>query len=131
MTYLLDSNVIIEFLRYEPSRLTQRFDQLPDDDAVVSTAVLSELLFGIKRSAKPEVNRHALEAILKRLLVLSYDAEAAEHYAEIRFHLEKQGTPIGPMDTLIVAHARSLGLTLVTNNRREFERVPGLIVEAW
>jgi tRNA(fMet)-specific endonuclease VapC len=131
MRYLLDSNIIIEFVRHEPSRLLQRFDELPDDDAVVSTVVLSELLFGIKLSAKPEVNRGALDTLLKRLLVLSYDADAAEHYADIRFHLEKHGTPIGPMDTLIAAHARSLGVTLVTNNLREFQRVSDLRVESW
>jgi tRNA(fMet)-specific endonuclease VapC len=127
MRYLLDSSVIMEFLRWEPDRLVGRFNALPDDDVVISTIVLSELLFGIEHSTKPEENRLRLEGFV----VMAYDGDAAEHYSKIRQHLEQQGKTIGPMDTLIAAHARSLGVALVTNNLREFERVPDLIVEAW
>jgi tRNA(fMet)-specific endonuclease VapC len=131
MRYLFDSSIVVEFLRRQPERLVARFNRLPDDDVVISAIVLSELLFGIKHSAKPIENKKLLDVFLEGFVVLNYDEDAAEHYAEIRQYLESIGKPIGPMDTLIAAHARSLGVVLVTNNLREFDRVPQLLVESW
>lgn len=97
----------------------------------VSTITLSELECGATKSLNPEGNREALARFLLPLEVLDYDVAAASHYGEVRSHLEKAGTPIGPLDTLIAAHARSLNVTLVTNNLGEFRRVPQLKVEDW
>jgi tRNA(fMet)-specific endonuclease VapC len=89
--------------------------------------VLAELEFGMRKSARPEHNLKGLSLFVSRLQVLPFDTSAAEHFGQIRTDLERAGT----LDMLIAAHARSLGLTLVTNNRREFDRVPGLRVENW
>jgi len=97
----------------------------------VSSISVGELLFGAAKSSRQLANRLAVEDFLSVLKVPDFDAAAAAHFGEIRAHLERAGTPCGPYDMLIGAHARSLGLTLVTNNRREFDRMPGLTVENW
>jgi tRNA(fMet)-specific endonuclease VapC len=97
----------------------------------VSIITVSELECGAAKSQHPQRNREALEQFLLPLEILNYDSAAAFHYGEIRSNLEKAGTPIGPLDTLIAAHARSLNTTLITNNLDEFRRVPGLKVVDW
>ena len=92
---------------------------------------MAELEYGAAKSSRPEQNRQALSLFLTPLEILPYDDRAAVHYGEIRSQLEKKGKVIGAMDMLIAAHARSLGLTLVTNNTREFKRIPHLEVENW
>jgi tRNA(fMet)-specific endonuclease VapC len=89
------------------------------------------LEFGIAKSAKPEKNRKHFQELLLPFEVMAFDAEAAVEYGAIRNYLEKSGTPIGPMDTLIAAHALAAGACLITNNEREFKRVPGLKIENW
>ena len=90
-----------------------------------------ELVYGAERSAVPEKNLAVVEGFLTRLEVLDFDQAASEQAAQVRAELAKQGMPIGPYDALIAGHARSLGLTVVTNNMREFERVAGLRVVDW
>lgn len=97
----------------------------------VSSVTLMELVYGAERSAQPDRNRRDIEAFVARLRVLPYDREAAEHTGRIRAELARAGTPIGPYDQMIAGHARSRGLTVVTANTREFERVPGIAVEDW
>lgn len=97
----------------------------------ISTITLAELNYGVAKSQRPQKSRAALDAFIADLQVLPFDALAAEHFGDIRAQLFRVGTPCGPLDMLIGAHARSLGLTLVTNNRREFDRMPGLTVENW
>lgn len=97
----------------------------------ISAITLSELEYGAAKSSNPQKNQAAIMQLLLVLEVLPFDDRASMEYGGIRAYLEKQGTPIGPLDTLIASHARAEGLVLVTNNVREFERVPGLRVENW
>lgn len=97
----------------------------------VSTVTVAELHSGVERSSDPSRNRRATEAFLALLVVQSFSTAAAEHAGEIRAALATSGRPIGAYDVLLAAHARAGGLTVVTNNKREFERVPGLLVEDW
>lgn len=90
-----------------------------------------ELLYGAEKSAQPERSLVTIEGLLARLDVLDYDLPAAQHTAQVRAELARAGTPIGPYDQMIAGHARSRGLVVVTNNTREFDRVPGLRVENW
>ena len=128
---MLDTNVCIDVIRRRSRSLVERIRAHTVDDVVISAITLSELQHGIFKSENPEQNRVALLEFLVPFTVLAYEDTAARAYGEIRAHLEKQGTPIGPMDLLIAAHARSRGLILVTNNEQEFRRVPGLAIENW
>lgn len=128
---MIDTNVCIDVIRRRSRSLVERIRAHTVDDVVISAITLSELQHGIFKSENPEQNRVALLEFLVPFTVLAYEDTAARAYGEIRAHLEKQGTPIGPMDLLIAAHARSRGLILVTNNEQEFRRVPGLAIENW
>lgn len=97
----------------------------------VSAITLAELEFGVAKSSRPQQNNEALQAFVAPLEILPFDDRAACRHGEIRACLEQQGQPIGSLDMLIAAHAGSLSLTLVTNNFREFEKVPGLALENW
>ncbi len=128
--YMLDSNICI----YLTSGRFPQLDRRVAGEAerlCLSSIALGELSFGVEKSDRIERNRKGLDLLLANLDVVAFDAAAARHYGEIRAYLEKAGTPCGANDMLIGAHARSLGLTLVTNNRREFDRMPGLKVENW
>ena len=131
MIYMIDTNVCIDVIRRRSRSLVERIRAHAVDDVVISAITLSELQHGVFKSENPEQNRVALLEFLVPFTVLPYEDTAARAYGEIRAHLEKQGTPIGPMDLLIAAHARSRGLILVTNNEQEFRRVPGLAIENW
>src|SRR5688572_26624562 len=96
-----------------------------------TTISVAELQFGVARSSNSSRNQQALDLVLTSLSVIPFDHAAAVFYGQIRHLLEKKGAPIGPFDTLIAAHALQLNLTLVTNNVREFSRVPGLRLENW
>lgn len=128
---MIETNACIDVIRRRSRSLVERIRAHPVDDVVISAITLSELQHGIFNSENPEQNRVALLEFLVPFTVLAYEDTAARAYGEIRAHLEKQGTPIGPMDLLIAAHARSRGLILVTNNEQEFRRVPGLAIENW
>ena len=131
MTYMLDTNIIAYAINKRPETVLRRLTAHEPEELCLSDITLGELEFGVCKSSRPEQNRLALLAFLAVLRVLPFDADAARHYGEIRWDLSRRGTPIGANDLLIAAHARSLGLTLVTNNLREFERVPDLTVENW
>jgi tRNA(fMet)-specific endonuclease VapC len=128
--YMLDTNICIRVLRDRPAGLRQRFN-LEADTLCISTIVLTELLVGAEKSARPAENRREIERFTGRLGVLSFDDAAAAHAAEIRAQLERRGQGIGGHDTLIAGHARSRGLIIVTGNLREFSRVEGLRTEDW
>ena len=130
LRYLLDTNLCIRVLRDRPQAVRQRFN-LEADDLCISTIVLSELLHGAAKSARPEHNRAEVERFAARLEVLAFDESAAHHAADIRASLERRGQPIGGYDLLIAGHARSRGLTVVTGNLAEFSRVDGLRSEDW
>ena len=133
MRYMLDTNILVYVLnaRRLHQAVLDRFDSQEPEDLVVSSITLAELRFGIEKSGQRAANRKALQHTLAALNVVPFDTNAAEAYGTVRASLEAQGKPIGPLDTLIAAHALSLGLTLVTNNVREFARVRRLRVENW
>jgi tRNA(fMet)-specific endonuclease VapC len=130
LRYLLDTNLCIRVLRDRPRAARERFN-LEADGLCISTIVLSELLHGAAKSARPEHNRQEVERFVARLDVLAFDENAAAHAADIRAALERRGHPIGGYDVLIAGHARSRGLTVVTGNLAEFSRVDGLRCEDW
>ena len=131
MTYLLDTNICIYTIKKKPKNVKDRFSSLHVGDVAISTITQSELQYGVEKSSNPEKNQAALDQFLLPLAILEYDQKAAREYGEIRSELEKKGQPIGPLDMLIAAHAKSLKLILVTNSEKEFSRVSGLLTENW
>ena len=130
LRYLLDTDLCIRVLRDRPSGLRERFNANADA-LCISTVVLTELLHGAAKSARPDHDRREVERFAARLEVLAFDEAAADHAADIRAALERQGRPIGGYDLLIAGHARSRGLVVVTGNLAEFQRIDGLRCEDW
>lgn len=130
---MLDTNTLVYVLNARPHHqaVIERFKREDPRDMVVSSITLAELRFGIEKSKRQQTSRQALRRVLNVLNVIPFEARAAEEYGAVRARLEADGQPIGPLDTLIAAHAMSLNLTLVTHNTREFSRVGGLRVENW
>ena len=131
MRYMLDTNICIYLIKKKPRRVLEKLKKLAVSDVAVSAVTLAELEYGVAKSSRQEQNSEALNAFVAPLEIISFDDRAACRYGEIRAHLERQGKVIGGLDMLIAAHASSLALTLVTNNIREFERIPGLELENW
>lgn len=131
MTYMLDTNTIIYAINNRPEFVLQEFCKHDPSDLCISSITLAELEYGVWKSSKPDRNRLALLTFLSAIDILPFDANAAREYGEIRHQLTIQGTPIGSNDLLIAAHAKAEGLTLVTNNTKEFERVPHLKLANW
>jgi tRNA(fMet)-specific endonuclease VapC len=130
LRYLLDTNIVIYVLKRRPIEVLQVFNQHAQHMAI-STITLAELLHGAEKSSKPAENLSVVEDFCSRLEVLPYTPKAAQHYGMIRASLERIGEPIGVNDLHIAAHARSEGLVLVTNNLKEFAKVPALQLENW
>lgn len=130
LKYLLDTNTVIYAVKKKPALAFEAFDAQAER-AAISSIMLAELMLGAEKSSNPPRNLLAVEEFCSRLSLLDYGAKAASHYGQIRGCLERLGTPIGANDLHIAAHARSEGLTLVSNNMREFERVPGLLLQNW
>lgn len=131
MTYMLDTNICIYAIKNKPEAVLQRFKDALDDGICISSITLAELQYGVQHSKAPEKNGQALLRFLAPLSVLPFGQMAAAEYGKIRAYLQGQGMLIGPLDMLIAAHAKSENIILVTNNTREFERVPGLELENW
>jgi tRNA(fMet)-specific endonuclease VapC len=131
MKYMLDTNICIELIRKQPPKLIQRLTSTSVRDVGVSAITVAELQHGASKSQKPEANLAALEQFLLPLSIADFGYEASTVYGQIRTDLERKGALIGPMDLLIAAHAVSLGVILVTNNVKEFSRVPNLQIEDW
>lgn len=130
LKYMLDTNICIFTIKNKPEAVRQRFN-LNHQQLCISTVTLMELIYGAEKSRAPERNLAIVEGFTARLTVLDYDIHAATHTGQIRAEQAKAGQPIGPYDQMIAGHARSRGLIVVTNNMREFSRVPGLRVEDW
>lgn len=130
LKYMLDTNIVIYTIKNRPAAVKEAF-QAHYGQMCISTVTLMELIYGAEKSAVPGRNLLDIEGFAARLDVLDYDSEAAAHSGQLRAELAKGGQPIGPYDQMIAGHARSRGLVLVTNNVREFERVPGLRLENW
>ncbi len=129
--YMLDTDTCAFIMRGPSENLRQKLLAAPMDKQSISVVTLAELLYGVRLSSKPRQNREALSAFVKYVSVFDWTEDAAEDYAEIRVHLQKKGQMIGANDLMIAAHARSMGAVLVTNNEREFRRVPRLKVANW
>lgn len=130
MRYLLDTNIFIAALK-GAATVRARLAEVSAEALLLSPVVLGELELGVAKSAARERNAARLAAIASELEVPAIDSGVAQHYADIRAHLEGRGTPIGSNDYWIAAQARALGAVVVTDNEAEFSRVPGLVVENW
>ncbi|MDY6954522.1 MAG: type II toxin-antitoxin system VapC family toxin [Thermodesulfobacteriota bacterium] len=128
---MLDTNICIYIIKRKPEQVLQRLKNARISDIGVSSITLSELAYGAEKSSRPDQNRIALAQFLAPLEILSYDDMAAQEYGKIRAYLQRRGTPIGPMDMLIAAHALSVNCTLVTNNEAEFSRIVSLKIDNW
>ena len=131
MKYMLDTNICIYLIKQKPTAVLKRFRTTNISEISISSITLSELFYGVSKSSKPEQNFMALTQFVAPLEILPFGSEAAQYYGDLRARLEKQGTPIGSLDMLIAAHALSITSTLVTNNEKEFKRVPGLKIDNW
>jgi tRNA(fMet)-specific endonuclease VapC len=130
LKHILDTNIAIYVIKRRPVEALKTFNQQAGQ-LCISSITLAELMHGVEKSARPDHNLRQVEDFASRLVVLEYGNKAAAHYGDIRAALERKGAPIGVNDLHIAGHARSEGLTLVTNNLKEFERVEGLRLENW
>jgi tRNA(fMet)-specific endonuclease VapC len=128
---MLDTSICIHLIKRKPMHVVDKLRAFDPGKVAVSSITVAELHHGVSKSNQPDGNREALAELLLPLEALPFDEKASYHYGDIRSTLEKMGNVIGSMDLLIAAHARSLSLTLITNNLREFERVPGLRADNW
>jgi tRNA(fMet)-specific endonuclease VapC len=130
LKYMLDTNIAIYIVKNRPEVVLDIFNTR-SGQVCLSSVSLMELIYGAEKSASPARNLRVIEGFSARLDVLPYDDNAAIHTGQIRAELAKRGKPIGPYDQMIAGHARSKGLILVTNNMKEFKRVPGLRLDNW
>lgn len=131
MRYMLDTNICIYAIKNKPEQVLQRLKSNLENGICISAITLAGLQLGVEKSAVPEKNTVALTQFLSILNVLPFTDLAAVEYGKICAHLQRKGTPIGTMDMLIAAHAKSENAVIVTNNVKEFERVPELKIENW
>lgn len=130
LMYMLDTNICIYVMKTYPEALREKFNALAEQ-LCISSITLGELHYGAEKSSRRAENLRAIANFVARLDVLPFGEKAAAHYGQVRAELERRGTPCGAHDMQIGAHARSEGLIVVTNNMREFARMPGLRVENW
>ncbi|MEH2267390.1 MAG: type II toxin-antitoxin system VapC family toxin [Nostoc sp.] len=131
MRYLLDTNICIYLIKQKPQKVLDKFQTLSISDVGISPITVAELEYGVAKSQQQEKNRIALMQFLLPLEIVEFNQASARIYGSIRSDLESKGLIIGAMDMLIASHALSLGVTLVTNNVREFSRIPTLLLENW
>jgi tRNA(fMet)-specific endonuclease VapC len=130
LTYMLDTDICIYVMKNYPADLREKFNTLAEQ-LCMSSITLGELHYGAEKSARRAENLTAIEHFVARLDVLSFGNKAAAHYGQVRAERERAGLPCGPHDMQIAGHARSEGLIVVTNNLREFARMPGVRAESW
>jgi tRNA(fMet)-specific endonuclease VapC len=130
LKYMLDTNIVIYVIKHKPAEVRERFNSV-FSQICVSSITVAELVYGAENSAQPEHNLMVVENFFSRLQVLDYGTDAAIQYGNIKAYLKKLGQLISDNDLHIAAHARSKGLIIVTNNTKEFNRVPALQVENW
>ena len=129
--YLLDTNICIYVINERSSKIVDTFKSIPMGEIALSTVTLAELEYGASKSAQRERNRRMLLGFASPFRILPFDSADAEVFGLLRSHLERAGTPIGPYDMQIAAQAVNRNYILVTNNVREFNRIPGLKIENW
>ncbi|MDQ6992112.1 MAG: tRNA(fMet)-specific endonuclease VapC [Mariprofundus sp.] len=130
LKYMLDTNIVIYTIKNRPSQVREAFKQ-HEGQMCISSVSFGELIYGAERSSQTERNLADIVGLTARMEVVSFDEHASEHFGQVRAELYKAGKPIGPYDMMIAGHARAMGLILVTNNLKEFERVPGLRLDNW
>ena len=130
LKFMLDTNIVIYTIKNRPTSVRKAFMR-HDGQMCISSVTWGELVYGAERSSQPERNLADIEGLAARLEAAPFDFPAATHFGQLWAELYKEESPIGPYDMMIAGHARALGLVLVTNNFKEFERVPGLRVENW
>ncbi len=131
MKYMLDTNMCIYIIKKHPENVLKKFKTLDVGDICISSITLAELMYGAYKSQHQQQNKIALEGFAAPLEIVPFDGNAVDHYGQVRAYLEKKGAPIRSLDTMIAAIALSLDLVLVTNNVKEFSRVPHLKIEDW
>lgn len=131
MRYLLDTNICIYIIKRSPERVYERFQRLQIGDVGISSITFCELQYGVSKSSKPEENQLNLSKFLAPIEILDFPSRAAPIYGNLCAQLKNAGTPIGALDLLIATHAMYEGLTLVTNNTKEFKRIPDLDIVNW
>jgi len=131
MAFLLDTNACIDYLTARYQKVVARIQGSSPEDLFLSVVVVAELRYGADHSARRRTNHARIDALIEEIEPLDFDLRAAATYGRVRAQLEAGGTPIGPNDMLIAAHALSRGLTVITDNTEEFGRVKGLKVENW
>jgi tRNA(fMet)-specific endonuclease VapC len=128
---MLDTDMCSYIIKEHPESVRQRFQTLAMEQLCISVVTYAELIYGVARSSSKRVNRPIIEDFVRHLDVMDWDTEAADQYGVIRAELEAAGTPIGAMDMMIAAHAKSIKAVLVTNNEKHFTKVKGLKVDNW
>lgn len=131
MKLMLDTNICIAIIKQKSKDILQKFSAYQIGDICISAVTLAELRYGVAKSRFVEKNQIALDEFILPLEVVDFDEQATGYYGKLRAALEKEGRPIGPLDTMIAAHALSLNVTLVTNNTREFSRIKDLKLVDW
>ncbi len=129
--YMLDTNICIYAIKHKPASVFMQLQKINPEDVCISSVTYAELVHGVEKSEAIERNRLALSLLLSNIEIMSFDVNAADAYGKIRADLERNGTPIGPLDMMIAGHALALGYTVVTNNTKEFSRVDGLKIVNW
>ena len=128
---MLDTNTCIAIIKHQPETIQGRLTDLSVDEVAISSIVAAELCYGVALSQKKKQNEMALKDFLDYVAVLDWPLDACRVYGRLRADLKKKGTPIGALDLLIASHALRLDAVLVTGNKREFQRIPGLKIENW
>jgi tRNA(fMet)-specific endonuclease VapC len=131
MRYLLDTNICIYIAKQHPPEVLAHFNRLASGEVAMSVVTYGELRFGAEKSTRSEVALRSLDEFIEAVPVLPFDKNAGANYGRLRRYLEQRGQPIGNNDLWIASHCLQLGLTLVTNNEREFRRIPNLAIENW
>lgn len=131
MNYLLDTNICIYTIDKKPTSVVRKIRSKRPEEIAISTITIAELEYGVTKSLQPDQNRAALLEFLIPFIILDFDQVASLYYGQIRMSLESKGMPIGPMDLLLAAQAKSRNLILVTNNEKEFQRIDNLRIENW
>ena len=131
MKVMLDTNICIAIIKRKPPQVLRRFNRYKVGEIGISSVTLAELEFGVAKSQHQEKNQAALDQFVLPLEIAGFDHEAAKVYGQVRATLEKKGTPIGVLDTMIGAHALALGVILTTNDTRKFSRIKGLTLVDW
>lgn len=129
MKYMLDTNICIYLLKSQPKEVQQRFNQCFYGDVVISSITLAELEYGVAASSDPKRNKKALAVLLEDIIVAPFEEVAAAHYGQLRHASPKRKGDA--LDKLIAAHAKALGLIVVTNNEKDFRKYPGIDIENW